>query len=37
MVKGFARGYLLVLVGVIATLAPFGVSGPLPTVASAAQ
>src|SRR2546421_9594780 len=37
MVKGLVRGYLLVLVGIVATLAPFGSQGPLPTVASAAQ
>src|SRR5438309_3622486 len=37
MVKGLVRGYLLVLVGIVATLAPFGAQGPLPTVASAAQ
>src|SRR5438477_83177 len=37
MLKGFLRGYLLVLVGIIGTLAPFGAQGPLPTVASAAQ
>src|SRR2546421_6125696 len=37
MVKGLVRGYLLVLVGIVAPLAPFGAQGPLPTVASAAQ
>src|SRR2546423_13255567 len=37
MVKGLVRGYLLVLVGIVGTLAPFGSQGPLPTVASAAQ
>src|SRR6184192_3231157 len=37
MVKGLLRGYLLVLVGIVATLAPFGSQGPQPTVASAAQ
>src|SRR2546423_3572541 len=37
MVKGLVRGYLLVLVGIVGTLAPFGSQGPLPTVASAPQ
>src|SRR5438105_11785587 len=37
MVKGLVRGYLLVLVGIVATLAPFSAQGPLPTVASAVQ
>src|SRR5256886_2664556 len=37
MVKGLVRGYLLVLAGIVGTLAPFGSQGPLPTVASAAQ
>lgn len=36
MLKGFARGYLLVLAVIAGTLAPIGASGPLLSVASAA-